>query len=176
MATTKGTKKGRKGKVASRGRTRASSQVTKSRPPKKPRRPTTAPPQARRPRTVETARDEVRDLARRIVDVTVAGDDAAAFALYADSVESMEAGSAPTVGIAALREKFATWRSMIRDSTWRPLNVWIDGNTIVVEWAGRITFAATGKSIDLREIAVHEVKNAKIARERFYYDRSALQP
>jgi ketosteroid isomerase-like protein len=138
-------------------------------------------PKARARRTATApqrppALDPVRLLADRIVALTVAQDDEASFGLYADDVESIEMGMPPTVGIPALREKFAMWRSMVSSSSWSARNVWVQGNTIIIEWNGHVTLAATGREVDLNEIAVHEVADGKIVRERFYYDRTALQP
>ena len=135
-------------------------------------RPARRKPATRRP---PAAGDPVRELARRIVELTVNQNDDESFALYADNVESVEPGMPAGVGIDAIRQKFAMWRSMASDSSWQARNVWVDGNAIIIEWTGRVTFAATGKVADLNEIAIHEVANGKIVRERFYYDRSALQ-
>lgn len=135
-------------------------------------RPARRKPATRRP---PAAGDPVRELARRIVELTVNQNDEESFALYSDNVESVEPGMPAAVGIDAIRQKFAMWRSMASDSSWQARNVWVDGNAIIIEWTGRVTFAATGKVADLNEIAIHEVANGKIVRERFYYDRSALQ-
>lgn len=121
------------------------------------------------------ATNPLNELAQRIIDLTVRGDDEASFALYADNVESIEPGMPPAVGMDAIKQKFAMWRGMVSDSTWEARNLWVGGNTIAVEWAGRVTFAATGKQADFNEVAVHEIENGKIVRERFYYDRAALQ-
>ena len=45
----------------------------------------------------------MRALAQRIIDVTLADDDEAILALYADDIESSEAGQPPQVGLDALR-------------------------------------------------------------------------
>jgi ketosteroid isomerase-like protein len=118
----------------------------------------------------------VRELAQRLVELTMNHEDEKAFAFYADNVESVEAGMPPAAGIDAIKQKFAMWRGMVSDSTWQARNVWVDGNAIIIEWGARITFAATEKQIDFYEVAIHEVDNGKIARERFYYDPSVLQP
>jgi len=118
----------------------------------------------------------VRELAQRLVDLTVKHEDQQAFALYADDVESIEAGMPTAVGIEAIQQKFAMWRTMVSDSTWQARNVWVDGNAIIIEWSARVTFAATGKQVDLNEVAIHETESGKIVRERFYYDPSVLQP
>jgi ketosteroid isomerase-like protein len=130
------------------------------------------------PKTAPAAAPAVnplRELARRIVDLTIRHDDEGAFALYAPNVQSVEVGQPPTFGIEAIRQKFAGWRAMAPQSTWRARTVCVDGNTIVIEWEGDVTFA-TGKQATMREVAIHEIENGKIARERFYYDRTALQP
>jgi ketosteroid isomerase-like protein len=128
-------------------------------------------------RTVTVDRNaELRALAQRIVDVTVANDDEGMFALYAPDVESREASNPPTKGIGAIREKFAAWRAMASDAVFQPRAVVADGRTIVIEWSGRVTLAATGRVAELNEVAVHEIEHGKIARERFYYDPALLQP
>jgi ketosteroid isomerase-like protein len=123
-----------------------------------------------------TAPNPLRVLARRIVDLTVTHDDEGAFALYSENVESTEPGMPPAVGIGAIRQKFQMWRGMVSDSSWRARNVWVERNCIIIEWSGEVTFAATGKRASLNEVAIHEIEGGKIVRERFYYDRSALQP
>ena len=112
----------------------------------------------------------MRALARRIIDVSLGGDDEAILKLYANDIESSEAGQPPQVGIDALRQKFAGWRSMTTDNVFEPRRVLVDGNVVVIEWVGRVTLAATGKQIELHEVALHEMKNGKIAREAFFYN------
>jgi ketosteroid isomerase-like protein len=118
----------------------------------------------------------VRDLAKRIVELTVAGDDEATLGLYADGIESTEMGMPTSVGLDAIRQKFVGWRNMVSQSAFRPRRVCVDGNTIMIEWDGRVTLAANGKVVDLLEVAVHEIENGKIARERYYYNPAALAP
>lgn len=131
-------------------------------------------PAARRPAAPPPS--PVRELAKRIVDLTVAGNDEAAFALYADNVESVEMNMPPSTGIEAIKRKFAMWRGMVSQSSWTARNVWVDGNAIIIEWEGVVTLAASGKVVTMREVAIHEVQNGKIVRERFYYDPAVLQP
>ncbi len=140
------------------------------------RKRTAAKPAARSSVRAAAVVNPVRDLARRIVDLTVNHQEESAFALYADTIESVEPGMPPAVGMEAIRRKLVQWRGFVSDAQWQARNVWVDGNTIIIEWAGRITITATGKQVDFREVAIHEVANGKIVRERFYYDRSALQP
>ena len=85
-------------------------------------------------------------------------------------------GMEPTVGLDAIRQKFVMWRSMVSNAEFKARGVWVDGNTIVIEWDGRCTLSANGKVVDLIEVAIHEIENGKIARERFYYNPAVLQP
>src|SRR5215470_8432311 len=55
-------------------------------------------------KTVEVDRNRaLRELGQRIVDVTLANDDAATLALYADDIESKEASNPASVGIEAIK-------------------------------------------------------------------------
>jgi len=127
-------------------------------------------------KTVEVDRNRaLRELAQRIVDLTVANDDAATLALYADNVESKEASNPASVGIDAIKQKFVMWRGMVSDATFTPRSVVADGRTIVIEWVGRVTLAASGRNVELDEVAVHEIAGGKIVKERFYYDPQLLQ-
>ena len=132
-----------------------------------------AKPKARAARATATG-SGLRALAQRIVDVTIADDDAGMMGLYAESIESSEAGQPPTVGIDALRGKLAGWRNMITESRFEPRRILVDGDTIAIEWVGRVTLAATGRQAELHEIAVHEIRDGKIAREAFFYNPAAL--
>ena len=127
-------------------------------------------------KTVEVDRSgALRQLAQRIVDVTIANDDEATLRFYADNVESKEANNPASVGLDAIKEKFKMWRGMVSDATFTPRSVSVDGNTIVIEWEGRVTLAASGRVAELNEIAVHEIAGGRIVKERFYYDPSVLQ-
>ncbi len=128
-------------------------------------------------RTVSSDRNEkLRALAQRIIDVTVANDEAGMFALYDPAIESQEANNSPVHGLAGLRAKFAQWGEMVSDGAFLPRSVAADGKTIVIEWDGRVTLRSSGRLVEMREIAVHEIEGGRIVRERFYYDPSALQP
>ena len=133
------------------------------------------PPRAAKP-AAPSADQAMRALAKRIVQLTEINDDEGSFALYADNIESKEMGMPPQVGLEAIRQKFQMWRNMVRDAKFRARRVWVDGNTIIIEWDGRVTLAANGREAELAEVAVHEIQNGKIVRECFYYNPAALQP
>ena len=96
-------------------------------------------------------------------------------ALYADSIESQEASQLPIYGIEAVKLKSEQWRKMVSDSRWHARNMWCDGQTVVIEWEAQLTLRPGSRKVLLREIAVHEVREGKIVRERFYYDPSLLR-
>lgn len=134
---------------------------------------------ARRPparKAGATAADPIRMLARRIVDVTKANDDEAAFALYASDVESLEPGQPPMRGLDAIRQKYAGWRNMVSEAHFEPRRVCVDGNTVVIEWSGDVTLAGSGHRARMHEVAIHEIRNGKIVREAYFYDPAALAP
>jgi len=153
---------------------RAKAAAAKAAPAKKKVAPKRAAPSKRAP--VAPTANPVRELAQRIVNLTLNQDDESSFALYANHVESIEPGMPAAVGIDAIKQKFAMWRGMVSDSAWEARNIWVDGNAIIIEWNVHVTFAATGTHAELNEVAIHEIENGRIVRERFYYDRSALQP
>jgi len=118
--------------------------------------------------------NDLRALARRIVAVTTANDDEATLALYASDVESKEQGQPPMHGIDGIRQKFVGWRNMVSAAHFQPRRVVVDGNTIVIEWVGEVTLAASGKQAQLHEVAIHEIEDGKIKREAYFYDPSTL--
>jgi ketosteroid isomerase-like protein len=158
-------KKATKGAIARRAATKPKRAAGKT----KRTRTTTRP--ARKASDPTTA---MRALAQRIVDVTLGDDDEAILGLYAADVESSEAGNPPDVGIDALRAKYVGWRNMTSATAFEPRSVVVDGNVIVIEWLGRVTLAASGRQVDMREVAVHEIRNGKIVREAFYYNPAVL--
>lgn len=129
---------------------------------------------ATRPARKGDATTAMRALAQRIVDVTLSDDDDAILGLYAADVESSEAGNPPEIGLEALRAKYVGWRQMTSATAFEPRSIVVDGNVIVIEWLGHITLAASGRQVDMREVAIHEIRDGKIVRESFYYNPSVL--
>lgn len=164
--------------MAKRVRTKVKSGRAKSRAATtRKSKPRPAKAAARRPAKRARARakgDDMRALARRIVDVTLANDDEAAFALYASDVESVEPGQPPMRGVDAIRQKFSGWRSMVSGARFEPRRICVDGDTIVIEWMGDVTLAANAKQVRLHEVAIHQIRDGKISRELFFYDPSTF--
>ena len=117
---------------------------------------------------------DLRRIARSIVTATSVSDEKRMLSLYADSVESEEAGQLPTYGIEAIKQKTEQWNKMVSDSKWHARNLWADGQTVIIEWEAQLVLRPGNRKALFREIAVHEVRNGKIVRERFYYDPSIL--
>jgi ketosteroid isomerase-like protein len=95
--------------------------------------------------------------------------------LYTEDCVSEEATGDVARGIAGLEEKLVRWEQMQSGTRWNPRNVWCKGNTICIEWDAAVQLR-DGRTVQLREIGVHEVKNGKIAAERFYYNPLQLAP
>ena len=117
---------------------------------------------------------DLRRIARSIVTATSVADDKRMLSLYADSIESEEAGQLPTYGIEAIKQKNEQWAKMVSDARWHARNLWAAGQTIIIEWEAQLTLRPGNRKALFREIAVHEVRGGKIVRERYYYDPSIL--
>lgn len=147
----------------------------KAKPTRKaPSRKTSSKPKATRP--AKARPDTAMTIARKILELGSSSGEAEILALYAPDAESIEMSMPPTVGLEALRAKFQAWGAMVSSAKFVPSNVWVAGNTILIEWRGECVLAGSGKHVELREVAIHEVENGKIKRERYYYDPAALQP
>src|SRR5262245_11873896 len=134
----------------------------------------TKPRAAASPKGAATVSD-LRRIARAIVTSTSVHDEKRMLSLYADSVESQEAGQMPTYGIEAIKQKTEQWNKMVSDVRWHARNLWCDGQTIIIEWEAQITLRPGNRKTLLNEIAIHEVRAGKIVRERFYYDPTLLR-
>ena len=117
---------------------------------------------------------DLRRIARSIVTATSVADEKRMLSLYADSVESEEAGQLPTYGIEAIKQKNEQWSKMVSDAKWHARNLWADGQTVIIEWEAQLALRPGNRKVLFREVAVHEVRGGKIVRERFYYDPSIL--
>ena len=95
--------------------------------------------------------------------------------LYAPDASSVEASGATAHGYAALEAKMKGWEQMAAGMVSKPRNVWTGRSTICIEWDSTVTMR-DGRTVELREVAVHEIKNGKIQRERYYYNPAALAP
>lgn len=118
---------------------------------------------------------DLRRIARSIVTSTSVMDARRMLSLYADSIESQEVGEQPTYGIDALRRKLERWNKRVSNQRWHARNLWVDGQTVIVEWEAHLTVKPGNKKVVLHEIAIHEIRNGEIVRERFYYDPRTLR-
>jgi ketosteroid isomerase-like protein len=90
--------------------------------------------------------------------------------LYTENATSKESGPMPpAVGLAAIEAKGKGFEAIVKEQAWKATHVWTGKNSVAIEWTGRIVFK-NGRTLDLSEVAVHEIKNGKIAAERYYYD------
>jgi ketosteroid isomerase-like protein len=95
--------------------------------------------------------------------------------LYTPDCTSAEPTGEPARGHAELEAKNARWAQLQIRSKWTARNVWTGKRTVCIEWEGEVT-TRDGRVLNLREIAVHEIKDGKIQHERFYYNPMALAP
>lgn len=95
--------------------------------------------------------------------------------LYHPDAVSVEANGGTSQGYAGLEQKMKGWEQMTSGMVSKPRNVWTGRNTICIEWDSTVTMR-DGRTVQLHEVAVHEIKNGKIQSERYYYNPAALAP
>ena len=94
--------------------------------------------------------------------------------LYTEDAISEEATGDVSRGIAGLEEKLKRWEQMQAGTRWTARNVWTGPKTICIEWDAEVNLR-DGRTVKLREIGVHEIRDGKISIERFYYNPMQLQ-
>ena len=95
--------------------------------------------------------------------------------LYNPDAVSVEANGGTSQGYAGLEQKMKGWEQMTSGMVSKPRNVWTGRNTVCIEWDSTVTMRDR-RTVQLREVAVHEIKNGKIQSERYYYNPAALAP
>jgi len=95
--------------------------------------------------------------------------------LYAPDCVSIEGNGMRVEGHAGLREKNAGWEAGLESATWNARNVLTGPNSIAIEWDAQIKFK-DGRSLQMNEMAIHELRGGKIVAERYFYDPTALAP
>ena len=125
----------------------------------------------------KAATSSLEALARRIVRATQVPTFGSGElrALYNPDATSEEASGQVAVGYAGLERKLEGWEQMQSGTTWKARNVWAGRDTVCIEWDATVTLR-DGRTVQLREVGVHEIKNGKIQRERFYYNPMSLAP
>jgi len=95
--------------------------------------------------------------------------------LYHPDATSTEGNGQSVAGYAGLEAKMKGWEQMTASMVSKPRNVWTGKSTICIEWDSTVTMR-DGRTVQLQETAVHEIKNGKIQSERYYYNPAALAP
>jgi hypothetical protein len=131
---------------------------------------------ARKPakRAAKAAAPSLEALARKIVRATQ-NPEFPFVTLYSADCTSAEAAGEPVRGHAGIEEKNKGWAQMQTSAKWKARNVWTSKGTICIEWDGEVQMR-DGRLVNLREVAVHEIKDGKIQHERYYYNPMLLAP
>ena len=130
-----------------------------------------AKPKARKPAAKTASLDA---LARKIVRATNLTE-FPLHDLYTEDAISEEATGDVSRGITGLEDKLKRWEQMQSGTKWTARNVWTGPKTICIEWDAEVNLR-DGRTVKLREIGVHEIRNGKISVERFYYNPMQLAP
>jgi ketosteroid isomerase-like protein len=114
-------------------------------------------------------------LARRFVRATQKPESFVVADLYAPDCVSIEAAGNADRGHAGIEEKGKRWEAMQKGTRWNARNILTGKNLIVIEWDAEVTLN-DGRVVQMNEVAVHEIRNGKIARERYYYNPMVFAP
>jgi ketosteroid isomerase-like protein len=125
----------------------------------------------------KTAAASLEALARKIVRITESGqfEEAILRALYSEDCTSEEGTGQVDRGHAGLAQKNERWAQMQSGGQWKARNVWVGRDTICVEWDATVNMR-DGRTVNLREVAVHEIRDGKIHGERYHYNPLVLAP
>jgi ketosteroid isomerase-like protein len=114
-------------------------------------------------------------LARKFVKATLDPSKFVVADLYTPDCVSIEASGDTVHGHAGIEQKGKMWESMQQGTKWKARNILVGRGVICIEWDAEVTLR-DGRVVKMPEIAVHEIKGGKIARERYYYNPMALAP
>ena len=114
-------------------------------------------------------------LARKFVRATHKPESFVVADLYAPDCVSTEAAGNSDRGHAGIEEKGKRWAAMQKGTKWKARNIFTGRNVICIEWDAEVTLN-DGRVVQMPEVAVHEIKNGKIARERYYYNPMIFAP
>jgi ketosteroid isomerase-like protein len=147
---------------------------------RKPGRKPAAKKRARKPAARKAAKPKrtggsLAALARRFVEATHQPETFVVAELYAPDCVSIEATGSVHRGHAGIEEKLVQWEQMQNGVRWRARNVLLGDGVICIEWDAEVTLR-DGRVVQMPEVAVHEIENGRIARERYYYNPLVLAP
>jgi len=94
--------------------------------------------------------------------------------LYTEDCVSCEPRGDAAIGFDGLAAKAKQWGDMQKRSTWNARNVFVKGDTICIEWQAEVELR-DGRTLDFQEIAIHTVRDGKIAEERYFYDPGVFE-
>ena len=98
--------------------------------------------------------------------------------LYAVDAISVEAGAPPgqnaeTNGLAAIRAKSRWWYENHEVHHLTVTGPWPHGDRFIVGFEMDVTMKASGHRFQMKEMALYTIRDAKIAREEFFYSMGA---
>ena len=114
-------------------------------------------------------------LARKFVRATHRPETFVIAEFYTPDCVSIEAVGEIDRGHTGIEAKLKRWDAMQKGVKWKARNVFTGKNVICIEWEAEVTLR-DGRVVQLPEVAVHEIRGGKIARERYYYNPLVLAP
>lgn len=118
----------------------------------------------------------VQEIARKLVELCRQGRNLEALdTLYAADAVSVEALAMPGMaaesrGIAEIKQKVMAWYANHDIHAATVSGPWPHGDRFVVGFQHEVTNHATGRRLQLDEVALYTVRDGRIVREEFFYD------
>jgi ketosteroid isomerase-like protein len=134
-----------------------------------------AKPKAARKAAARKASGSLEALARKFVQATHQPETFVVAELYTPDCVSIEATGQAHHGHAGIEAKLEQWQAMQNGVRWNLRNVFVGDDVICIEWDAEVTLR-DGRVVQMPEVAVHEIEDGRIARERYYYNPLALAP
>jgi ketosteroid isomerase-like protein len=131
-------------------------------------------PLARKAARAPGAESALEALAKRIIRATQ-GEVQSLTDLYTPDCVSQEPAGEPARGHRGIEDKLAWWNQQQSHTEWTPRRVFTSNDSICIEWDARVHLR-DGRVVPFSEVAVHEIRGGRIARERYYYDPGQLGP
>jgi ketosteroid isomerase-like protein len=114
-------------------------------------------------------------LARKFVEAAQRPEAFVVAELYTPDCVSIEASGATHHGHQGIEAKLAQWEAMQNGVKWTLRNVFVGDGVICIEWDAEVSLR-DGRVVQMPEVAVHEVEDGRIARERYYYNPMVFAP
>jgi len=110
------------------------------------------------------------EVGKKLVELARNNDYATIYAdLYSPEIVSIEADGKEFVGMEAIAEKNAMWEATMEVHSTESSDAFPHADSFAVIWKMDVTQKESGHRFVMEEVAVYDVQDGRIVRERFFY-------